>query len=80
MELSINIGYEQLLRLVRQLPHNDKKKLNNEIEKDLMNTGSKEDMNEFQEFLLQGPSMTDEQFNNFKELRKNFNQWLLVEK
>jgi hypothetical protein len=35
MELTINIGYDQVLKLVKQLPYQDRKKLTLEIERDL---------------------------------------------
>ena len=89
MELTIDINYEQVLKLARQLPYNYKKKLTREIEKDLrtkneekITTGEpesedkNEDLNELQRFLLQGPVMSDEQFDDFKKLRKDFNRWL----
>lgn len=88
MELKINIEYDQVLKLARQLPYKYKKKLTREIEKDLKaeseeNTdgstkyqSESEDLNELQQFLLQGPLMSDEQFDRFKKLRKDFNRWL----
>ena len=83
MELSINIKYEQLLKLVKGLPYNQKKRLTREIEKDLKNRNKKsskangdEELNEFQQFLLQGPLMSDEQYKDFKSLRKDFAKWI----
>ncbi len=83
MELSINIEYEQLLKLVKGLPYNQKKRLTREIEKDLKNRNKKsskpngnEELNEFQQFLLQGPLMSDEQYKDFKSLRKDFAKWI----
>ena len=84
MEFTIDIKYEQLLKLARQLPHKYKKKLSREIEKDLTDEmkykdeigNESEDLDELQTFLLQGPVMSDEQFDNFKKLRKDFNRWL----
>lgn len=83
MELSINIEYEQLLQLVKGLPYSQKKRLTREIEKDLK-TGNKkkgksnggEEINEFQQFLLQGPFMSDDQYSDFKSLRKDFAKWI----
>ncbi len=31
---------------------------------------------DLQTLLLRGPTMSDDQFNDFKELRKNFDKWL----
>lgn len=68
MEFKIDISCEQILSLVRQLPYKYKKKLAQEIEKDLR--AEDEELNELQRFLLQGPVMSDEQFDEFKKLRK----------
>jgi hypothetical protein len=87
MEFTIDINYEQVLKLARQLPYNYKKKLTQEIEKDLRTKNEEkiiagepenenEDLNELQRFLLRGPVMSDEQFDDFKKLRKDFNRWL----
>lgn len=85
MELTINLEYEQILKLVRQLPYSEKKKLSLYIMQEL-NTwrsrnrdkshDSSEGLNEFQKILLDGPKMTDEQFEHFNLLRKDFNRWL----
>jgi hypothetical protein len=84
MELTLDIEYEQVLKLVRQLPYRYKKKLDLEIRKDLeqINTVRKKQsdsngkFNEFQRFVLDGPVMADEQYEDFKGLRKDFNRWL----
>lgn len=83
MELTINIGYDQVLKLARQLPYQERKKLTLEIERDLKRKKNKkttandsEKINELQRLLLKGPVMSDEQFEDFKKLRKNFNKWL----
>ncbi len=89
MELSINIKYAQLLKLARQLPYKYKKKLSREMEKDLKTTNRQgtnlpnstcgnetEEPNELQRFLLKGPIMSEEQFDQFRQLRKDFDKWL----
>jgi hypothetical protein len=80
MELRINLGYEQILNIVRQLPLHEKQRLTREIEQELVleETTSQESNNltEFQELLLYGPVMSDEQFEQFQELRKRFQGWI----
>ncbi len=86
MELNLNINYYQVLKLVRQLPYKYKKKLSNEITEDLKekqaghhvtkHKNESEESNELQHLLLDGPIMTDEQFKQFKQLRKDFDKWL----
>ena len=75
MELKIDIGYEQLLRLVKQLPAAKIVQLKSELSESLIENKSKSDNTEFQNFLLQGPVMTDNQYEQFLENRKWFNQW-----
>lgn len=89
MELTIDIKYDQILELARQLPNKYKKRLSQEIEKDLKKKNERkikipdikyesenEETNELQKLLLEGPIMSDEQFDDFKKLRKAFNKWL----
>ena len=89
MELSINIKYDQLLKLARQLPYKYKKKLSREMEKDLKKINLErsdlrdstcenktEEPNELQQLLLKGPIMSEEQFDQFRQLRKDFDKWL----
>lgn len=89
MELTIDIKYDQILELARQLPNKYKRKLFQEIEKDLKKKkeakikipdaiyqSDDEETSELQRFLLEGPIMSDEQFDDFKKLRKSFNKWL----
>ena len=67
MELKLHIGYQQLLELIKQLPASQLKKLKADI--DLIVPDEEPDTagrRKFQEFLLKGPVMTDEQV---KELR-----------
>jgi len=75
MELSLNIGYEQLLFLIKQLPANQIEKLKNDIEINYKFVQSEQEISEFQKFLLKGPVMSKEQYNTFLENRKHFNQW-----
>lgn len=81
MELIVNIDYAQILQLVKQLTFDDKQRLTTVIAQELHSAKNDqpvadEESNEFQNLLLQGPVMSDEQFNHFKELRENFNTWL----
>lgn len=36
---------------------------------------NKNSLNDFQKLLLQGPTMNGEQYENYLQLRKNFNEW-----
>ncbi len=75
MKLTLDIGYEQLLFLIKQMPANQIAKLKNDIDDSFVILKSKKEISDFQKFLLQGPVMNDEQYENYLENRKNFNQW-----
>jgi hypothetical protein len=75
MELVVNLGYEQVINLVRQLPANQIEKIKKEITQDYIQKKAQAEISEFQQFLLSGPVMSNEQYQNFKENRKQFNTW-----
>lgn len=74
MELKLNISYRELLKLIKQLPTNQIKKLKSELSNDLLEKTNNFKSN-FQDFLLSGPVMTDEQYDSYIENRKNLNKW-----
>jgi len=75
MELKLNIGYTELLELIKQLPVSQLKKLKADLA--LINTDRdiEKERGKFQEFLLQGPVMDDDQYEDFLTNRKYFNVW-----
>lgn len=75
MELKIDLEYEQLLTLVKQLPAAKIVQLKAELSDKLIERKSKSDISEFKNFLLNGPVMNDTQYEEFLENRKWFNQW-----
>ncbi|MBU0489861.1 MAG: hypothetical protein KKA07_01195 [Bacteroidetes bacterium] len=75
MELTVNLRFEQIIALIRQLPVNQVLKLKVEIDKKIAEPKSVREKSEFQKFLLGGPVMSGEQYNEFKENRKKFNAW-----
>lgn len=75
MQLKRNIGYEELLTLVKQLPANKIEQLKSELNTVQLKIKSKKEITAFQEFLLKGPVMTNKQFEQFTENRKSFNKW-----
>ncbi len=75
MELKIDLEYEQLLTLVKQLPAAKIVQLKTELSDKLIERKSKSDISELQNFLLNGPVMNDTQHEEFLENRKWFNQW-----
>ncbi|MDR2585679.1 MAG: hypothetical protein LBC84_05590 [Prevotellaceae bacterium] len=75
MELTLELGYSQILHLIGQLPANQIAKIKYEItDKSIVEKATKE-ITDFQKFILSAPAMSDEQYSNFKQQRERFNQW-----
>lgn len=75
MEVKLNIGYDQLLKLVKQLPASQLARLKTELDDKFLTNKSKEEISELQNFLLEGPVMTDDEYKLYLENRKKINQW-----
>ncbi|MEP7169451.1 MAG: hypothetical protein ABI855_08800 [Bacteroidota bacterium] len=75
MELKLKLGFEQILNLIKQLPFSQVEKLKNLLQEESIVKKKKKGKNDFQKFILSGPVMTDEQFQNFVEHRKHFSEW-----
>jgi len=70
--LKVEIGFNELLHAIQQLPESQRAILQDELKK---KEQPKIDITDFQKFLLNGPVMSDEEYKNFKETRKRLNQW-----
>ena len=75
MQLTVEIPYEQLIAIIRHLPSNQRAKIKADLELSVPVNDVDIKKTEFQEFLLRGPVMSDEQYSAFKENRKAFNKW-----
>jgi Ca2+-binding EF-hand superfamily protein len=75
MQLTVNIQYEQLIKIIRRLPANQRAKLKSDLDNNIDESKSETEKTDFQKFLLKGPVITDDQYDAFKENRKAFNQW-----
>ena len=73
MQLTVEIPYEQLIDIIRHLPPNQRAKIKADLELSADVNDAAQEKTEFQEFLLKGPVMSDEQYSAFKENRKAFN-------
>ena len=69
MELKIDIGFDQLLYAVRQLPDKQLKRLKAEIEQKESGKGQ----TDLQSLLLKGPVATKKQLETIQNNRKAFN-------
>jgi hypothetical protein len=78
MELMINIGYPQVLELVGQLPEKDIQKLAKHIQNKFA-ISTEEWMHPkrstpIQELIMQAPTWTDEEYNDYLNTRQHINQ------
>lgn len=71
MNLNLEIGYEQLLKLVMQLPSKQRKQLAEAIQK--AETPPSLQPNNLQELLLTGPVWTEEEYQNVLKTREQLN-------
>ncbi len=75
MEIRLDIDYNQLLNLIKQLPATQIAKLKAELDKKNSKEKPQKAKSDFQKFLLNGPIMSDEQYSSFVENRERLNQW-----
>jgi len=74
MELRVNIGLNQVVGLIRNLPYDDKLILKSQLDKELRPEG-KQTNSSLKQILLKGPLMTSEGYYNYKDLKKQFSKW-----
>lgn len=72
MEAQIDIGFEQLVKLVKQLPEKQWTKLKSEVEQQDISANQNSDM---LNFLLAGPTFNKKQLDEVAKARKEINQW-----
>jgi hypothetical protein len=75
MDLTVKIGFDEIVDLVKQLPASKIKELQTVINQDFISKKAKQEISTFQEFLLGGPVMSDKQLEQFNENRNAFSQW-----
>ena len=74
MKVALNIGYKQLIEIIRQLPADDISRLKAEIDRILSKDHSGAE-DGWESFLIDGPVMSDEQYCAFRKNREYFNRW-----
>ena len=74
MELKVDIEFDQLLEVIRQLPDDKKSLLRNELAASKL-TGKESSEDDFLRLLLNGPTMSDDQYKVHKQNRNHFNKW-----
>lgn len=73
MELKMEIGIDQLIQAIKQLPAKQFIKLKAEINNTIPEKTEKE---AFKEFLLQAPVFTEDQVTLMDDARKSINKWV----
>jgi len=74
MQIQIDIGFEQLLTIVRKLPARKLRRLKAEIDQSSSRRSKKSDVN-LEALLLNGPTATQRQLEIISANRKAINQW-----
>jgi hypothetical protein len=72
MQVQVDIGFEQLVKMAKQLPSSEWKKLKIEVEKQTKQTETTSDL---EQFLLNAPTFNKKQLNEISKTRKAINQW-----
>jgi hypothetical protein len=75
MEITIDIRYEQLLAAIKKLPAAKIKQLKSVLDDGFIQEKALEELSDFQNFLLRGPVMPAEQYENHLADRKHFSAW-----
>ena len=71
MELKVDINYNQILKLIRQLPKKDIKKLTNTLQSEIADDKSTKSL---QRLILKAPTWTDSDLNDYNEARIHINK------
>ena len=71
MQVQVDIGFDQLLKIVKNLPSEQLKQLKAEIEKEAKSDKSVD----LETLLLNGPTATKKQLDTIAKNRKAINQW-----
>ena len=71
MELRVDINYNQILELIRQLPEKDIKKLTNTLQSEIISDKSGKSL---QKLILQAPTWTDSDLNDYNQARTRINK------
>ena len=71
MQVQVDIGFDQLLKIVKKLPSGQLKQLKAEIEKEVKSNK----LVDLETLLLNGPTATKKQLDIIAKNRKAINQW-----
>ena len=71
MELRIDVDYNQILRLIHQLPKREIEKLTNTLQTEMV---SKKSSKAIQKMILKAPTWSDSDLNDYNETRNHINK------
>jgi hypothetical protein len=71
MRLSLDLNYNQILKLIRQLPKSEIKKLTNALQSEIITEKSSSSL---QELILQAPTWSDSDLEKYNEVRTHINK------
>jgi hypothetical protein len=74
MRLSVEISLDQLIRYIKQLSFREKEQLVTEIQQDLLVKESESEPNALQMLLLQGPTWSDKEYQDYLKTRNQLDQ------
>lgn len=72
MQIDSNITFDQLLKIIQNLPEQQLNKLKQEIE---YSSSRQNEQNKLESLLMNGPVASDEEINRIEENKKNIAQW-----
>jgi len=72
MQVQVDIGFDQLVKIAKKLPKTQWQKLKTEVERNDQGTI---DSGDLEAFLLKGPTFTKAQLKVIEENRKAINKW-----
>ena len=75
MEVTVDIGYEQLLDAIKKLPAAKINQLKTALNEGFIQEKATAELSDFQSFLLNAPTMGSDQYKQHKIDRKHFNAW-----
>ncbi|TAM97304.1 MAG: hypothetical protein EPN39_11635 [Chitinophagaceae bacterium] len=75
MEVQVNIGFEQLVKIVKMLPKRRLNQLLAEIERE---KATEKSASHLEELLLKGPVATKKQLETIANNRNSINQWRTI--
>ncbi|MCX6325759.1 MAG: hypothetical protein NT144_03765 [Bacteroidia bacterium] len=71
MELRIDIDYNQILRLIHQLPKREVDRLTNTLQSEIL---SKKSSGSIKKIILKAPTWSDSDFTDYNETRAHLNK------